>query len=57
LPGVTKVASIAIYEEVEAQRLGTAHAYAAILVAFSYLCVLALNYLNRRGPRRAGKSA
>jgi molybdate transport system permease protein len=52
IPGATKVASIAIYEAVEAHRLESAHAYALILVVFSYACVLALNYLNRRGRER-----
>lgn len=54
LPGKTKVASIAIYEAVEAQRLDLAHVYALILVVFSYLCVLALNILHRREHRRQG---
>ena len=52
IPGVTKVVSIAIYERVESLNFGEAHAYAAILVAVSYVGVLLLNRLQRRESRR-----
>jgi molybdate transport system permease protein len=52
VPGVTRVVSIAVYERVESLDFGGAHVYAAILVAMSYLGVLALSALQRREARR-----
>lgn len=48
IPGVTRVASIAIYNEVEALNYGAAHLYAAILCSFSFAVVLAVHLLRRR---------
>lgn len=47
LPGVTKVASIAIYDEVEGLNFAAAHVYSAVLVAISFV-VLLLVYFGRR---------
>lgn len=48
IPGVTRVASIAIYNEVEGLNYAAAHVYAAVLVAFSFSVVLAVHLLRRR---------
>ncbi|MCB0582750.1 MAG: molybdate ABC transporter permease subunit [Phaeodactylibacter sp.] len=48
IPGQTRVASIAIYDEVEALNYGLANQYALVLVAFAF-AILALVYsINRR---------
>ena len=48
IPGQTRVASIAIYDEVEALHYGLANQYALVLVAFAF-AILALVYsINRR---------
>ncbi|MCB0562088.1 MAG: molybdate ABC transporter permease subunit [Lewinellaceae bacterium] len=48
IPGQTRVASIAIYDEVEALNYGMANQYALVLVAFAFT-ILALVYsINRR---------
>jgi len=47
IPGKTKVASIAIYEYVEALRYREAWLLSLALVAISYLVLLAANILNR----------
>lgn len=49
IPGLTRVASIAIYNEVEVLNYPAAHAYAAILCGFSFCVVLAVNLLRRDG--------
>lgn len=51
IPGSTRVASIAIFDEVESLRFGAAHAYALILLALSTLLLLALFAAQRRSPR------
>jgi molybdate transport system permease protein len=48
IPGQTKVASIAIYEYVEALRYQEAWLLSLALVTISYLVLLAVNLLNRR---------
>jgi molybdate transport system permease protein len=48
IPGRTKVLSIAIYEHVEAMEVGTAHALAGGLLAFSFLVLFVVYALNRR---------
>ncbi|SCK24061.1 molybdate ABC transporter permease subunit [Vogesella sp. LIG4] len=53
IPGVTRVASIAIYNEVEALNYTAAHVYAAVLCGFSFLVVLAVNLLRRHSERLA----
>ena len=47
-PGVTRVASIAIYDEVEGLNYGLANRYALVLVVFTFLILLAVYYINRR---------
>ncbi|TJZ65639.1 molybdate ABC transporter permease subunit [Chitiniphilus eburneus] len=51
IPGVTRVASIAIYTEVEALNYPAAHAYAAILCGFAFAVVFAVHWLQRRAVR------
>jgi len=54
IPGVTRVASIAVYNEVEALNFSAAHLYAAVLCGFSFLVVLAVNLLRRHADARGG---
>lgn len=49
IPGVTKVASIAIYEKVEMLEWGAAHRMSVVLLASSYLAMFAINLVTRRG--------
>ena len=42
IPGVTRVASVQIYDHVEALEYGQAHRLAAVLLVFSFLVLLAL---------------
>ncbi|MDT3403133.1 molybdate ABC transporter permease subunit [Mucilaginibacter terrae] len=48
IPGVTKVASIAIYDEVESLNFSTAHIYAAILMVVSFVILLTVYLTNKR---------
>ncbi len=48
IPGVTKVASIAIYEEVESLNYSTAHFFAFTLLFISFSLLLLIYYLNNR---------
>ena len=48
IPGKTKVASIAIYDEVEALNYGAANQYSIILFAITFL-ILLLVYLTNGG--------
>lgn len=48
IPGQTRVISIAIYDHVEALEYAQAHALAAMLLAFSFVCMFALYFINRR---------
>ena len=52
IPGVTRTVSIAVYERVEALDFAGAQAYALVLVAASYVTMLALNALQRSEARR-----
>jgi molybdate transport system permease protein len=49
IPGVTRVASIALYDEVQQLNYAEAHAFAAVLLALSFLLLLAISLLQRRG--------
>lgn len=51
IPGETRVASIAIYDEVEALNYGTANNYAAVLLVFSFFILLIVYTFNRRAKR------
>jgi molybdate transport system permease protein len=53
IPGVTRVASVQIYDYVEAMEYGNAHRLAAILLTFSFVILLAL-YAWRPQARKAG---
>ena len=48
IPGETRLASIAIYNEVEALNYDTAGMYALILVLISFFTLLVFYYLNRK---------
>ncbi|MTD33726.1 molybdate ABC transporter permease subunit [Paludibacterium denitrificans] len=50
LPGVTRVASVQIYDHVEAFEYAQAHNLAAVLLTFSFLVLLAL-YARRPAPK------
>ncbi|MEX8193314.1 molybdate ABC transporter permease subunit [Comamonas guangdongensis] len=52
IPGVTRVVSVQIYDHVEAMEYGHAHLLAAGMVAFSFLVLLTLNWLQPKGDRR-----
>jgi molybdate transport system permease protein len=52
IPGVTRVASVQIYDYVEALEYGNAHRLAAILLTFSFVILLAL-YAWRPQARKA----
>lgn len=48
IPGLTRVMSVQIYDHVEAMQYSQAHTLAAALMVFSFVVLLALQYLNRR---------
>lgn len=48
IPGVTQVASIAIYDHVEALEYGNAHRLAGAMLLFSFLVLTVVYALNRR---------
>jgi len=52
IPGVTKVASIALYDQVQAMDYPSAHAFAALLLAISFVLILTATLLRRREERR-----
>lgn len=52
MPGVTKVASIAIYDEVESMNYDEANFYSLILVSISFVFLLVLYFLNKRFSKR-----
>lgn len=47
IPGVTKVASIAIYDSVESMDYHTANNYSLLLFAFTFVMVIAVFIFNR----------
>lgn len=52
IPGVTRVASIAIYDQVESLHYTEAHIYSAILAAAAYAILLIVYMVNRRWQAR-----
>ncbi|MDN3512822.1 MAG: molybdate ABC transporter permease subunit [Candidatus Brocadia sp.] len=48
IPGITRVASVAIYDEVQALNYDTANIYAGILLAFSFIILAVVYFINRR---------
>jgi molybdate transport system permease protein len=53
LPGVTRVASVQIYDHVEALEYVQAHRLAAVMLVFSFLVLLAV-YAWRPSPKKGG---
>lgn len=51
IPGVTKVASIAIYDYVEEMDYASAHVYSLLLIAISFAVLFVVYYLNRKAKR------
>ena len=51
IPGKTQVVSMAIYNHVEAMEYGNAHLLSGILLLFSFIVLLSLYTLNRRGKK------
>lgn len=51
IPGVTRVVSVQIYDHVEALEYAQAHWLAGGMVAFAFLVLLALHWLQPREPR------
>jgi len=50
IPGRTKVASIALYDEVQKLDYSSAHAYALVLLAVSFVLILLMSFLRRSLP-------
>jgi molybdate transport system permease protein len=48
IPGVTRVVSVQIYDHVESMEYGDAHRLAAVMLGFSFVCLLALHLYNQR---------
>ncbi|RUM58295.1 MAG: molybdate ABC transporter permease subunit, partial [Persephonella sp.] len=48
IPGETLVASISIYNEVEALNYSTAHKYAFILFIISFISILIVNFVSSK---------
>lgn len=55
IPGVTRVASIAIYDEVESLNYAAANFYAMVLFAVSFAILLTVYVLNRKWARAGGR--
>ena len=53
IPGVTRVISVQIYDHVEALEYTQAHWLAGGMVVFSFIVLLALNWLQPKAERRA----
>ena len=51
IPGETKVASIAIYDEVEMMNYNNANVYALILFVITFIILLSVYFLNQRFSR------
>lgn len=48
IPGITKVASVTIYDEVQSLNYGNANIYSAILLSFSFIILAIIYFINRR---------
>ena len=53
IPGETRVASIALYDQTQALNYAAAHRYALILLAIALLMLIAITLLQRRASRNA----
>ena len=51
IPGQTRVASIALYDEAQQLHYATAHAYALVLLAISFCILIGIAFLQRRQHR------
>ncbi|MDZ4100627.1 MAG: molybdate ABC transporter permease subunit [Hydrogenophaga sp.] len=51
IPGVTRVVSVQIYDHVEALEYSDAHRLAAVMLGFSFVVLLALQFYNHRQRR------
>jgi molybdate transport system permease protein len=51
LPNETRMASIAIYDEVEALNYAAANFYAGVLFVLSFLILLTVYVINRKAPK------
>ncbi len=51
IPGETRVASIAIYDEVESMNYGMANKYALVLIGFTFGILLLVYAINRRAAK------
>jgi molybdate transport system permease protein len=51
IPGRTKVASIAVFNEVESLNYGVANRYALVLLAVTFPVLVVLEYYRRRSPQ------
>ena len=56
IPGINRVASIAIYDEVESLNYAAAHFHAAVLLALSFSILLAVYAINKRYNAARGPS-
>ena len=52
LPGITRVASVQLYDHVEALEYTAAHRLALVMVAFSFLVLLLIHLLGPRGGKK-----
>ncbi len=53
IPGETKVASIALYDEVQKLNYPTAHAFSALLLVISFILLLLLGWVQPKTERRS----
>ena len=53
IPGQTRVASIALYDEVQKLNYPLAHAYALILLGISFVLILSMTFLRQKGHENA----
>jgi len=53
IPGKTRVASIALYDEVQKLNYPAAHTLAAVLLVLSFVVLLAMTFIQRRAPSMA----
>jgi molybdate transport system permease protein len=51
IPGQTRVASIALYDEAQQLNYATAHAYALVLLAISFVILIGIAFMQRRQHR------
>jgi molybdate transport system permease protein len=52
IPGVTRVASIALYDQAQLLNYPVAHGYALVLLALSFVLLLATTLVQKRQERR-----